>query len=95
MNRKEIWPKEQAPSKEEIERMYRMAYCVDPEFFRREDVADFGLDLRRLKEFGEVLMAKKLPVLRSGSTGSSGEVRISIDVEATDRLRTTPFQRVP
>lgn len=30
-----------------------------------------------------------------GSTGGPGEVRISIDIEATDRLRTTPFQRVP
>jgi hypothetical protein len=29
-----------------------------------------------------------------GSTGGPGEVRVSIDVKATDQLKTTPFQRV-
>lgn len=59
-----VWPGDKAPSKEEVERMYRLAYCVDPEFFRREDVIDFGLDLYRLKEFGEVRMSKNVGVLR-------------------------------
>lgn len=48
----------------EIERMYRIAYTVDPAFFRITDVVDFGLDLHRLKEFGDVLMKKDLARLR-------------------------------
>lgn len=58
------WPGEKLPSKEEVERMYRLAYCVNPDFFRKEDVVDFGLDLYRLKEFGQVRMTKTLAVLR-------------------------------
>jgi hypothetical protein len=58
------WPGEKTPTKEEVERMYRLAYCVDPDFFRREDVVDFGIDLYRLKEFGEVRMSKGLAILR-------------------------------
>lgn len=61
---KEIWPEGRAPGKEEIERMYRIAYCVDATFFRKEDVIDLGLDLYRLKEFGEARMSKGLPILR-------------------------------
>jgi hypothetical protein len=30
-----------------------------------------------------------------GSTSGPGEVRVSIDVKATDQLQTTPFRRVP
>jgi hypothetical protein len=62
------WPGEKVPTKEEIERMYWLAYCVDPDFFRREDVVDFGLDLYRLKEFGQVRMSKGLGVLRRHAT---------------------------
>jgi hypothetical protein len=61
---KNIWPGDRSPTKEEIERMYRLAYCVDPDFFRKEDVIDFGLDFYRLKEFGQVQMGKSLGVLR-------------------------------
>ncbi len=61
---KEAWPKEKPPTKEEIERLYRLAYMVDHEFFRREDVVDLGLDVRRLKEFGEVHLSKTLAVIR-------------------------------
>lgn len=60
----QAWPGDKLPSKEEVERMYRLAYCVNPDFFRKEDVVDFGLDLYRLKEFGQVRMTKTLAVLR-------------------------------
>jgi hypothetical protein len=59
----EIFPG-RLPGKAEIERMYRMAYTVDPKVFRVQDVVDFGLDLHRLKEFGDVRMKKSLAVLR-------------------------------
>lgn len=61
---KEAWPGEKPPTKEEIERLYRLSYTVDHEFFRREDVIDLGLDLRQLKEFGEARMSKSLSTLR-------------------------------
>jgi hypothetical protein len=54
--------------KAEIERMYRMAYCVDSGIYRPDDVVDFGIDLRRLKEFGEVEMKKDLSQLRRRAT---------------------------
>ncbi len=62
--KKEIWPEGKPTGKDEIERMYRLSYCVDPAFFRKEDVVDLGLDFYRLKEFGEVRMSKSLQVLR-------------------------------
>jgi len=55
-----------ALAKTEIERMYRIAYTVDPAIYRVQDVIDFGIDLRRLKEFGEVLMKKDVSKLRKG-----------------------------
>jgi len=58
------WPGEKAPSKDDIERLYRLAYCVDPDYFKKEDVVNLGLDLYRLKEFGQVVMKKSLSVLR-------------------------------
>jgi len=61
---KEAWPGTKHPSKEEVERLYRLSYTVDHEFFRREDVVDLGLDVRQLKEFGEVRFSKSLSVLR-------------------------------
>lgn len=66
---KEVWPGEKPPTKEEVERLYRLSYMVDHVFFRREDVVDLGLDLRRLKEFGEVRMSKGLSVLRKHAPG--------------------------
>lgn len=61
---KDVWPGAKPPTKEEIERLYRLSYTVDHQFFRREDVVDLGLDIHRLKEFGEVRMSKSLGVLR-------------------------------
>lgn len=55
---------EKQPERDDVERMYRVAYLMDPAFFRREDVVDFGVDLHRLKEFGEVRMGKPLTVIR-------------------------------
>lgn len=66
---KEIWPGGKSPTKEDVERLYRLSYLVDREFFKREDVADLGLDLRRLKEYGEVRMTKGLVVLRKHVQG--------------------------
>lgn len=60
----ETWPGKKMPGKTEIERMYRIAYTVDPGFYRMQDVIDFGLDLHRLKEFGDVIMKKDLAQLR-------------------------------
>lgn len=45
--------------------MYKCAYYIDRNFFRPVDVADFGIDIVRLKEFGEVVMKKPLAQLRS------------------------------
>lgn len=61
---KETWPGTKPPTKEELERLYRLAYMIDAQYFKREDVVDLGLDLHRLKEFGEVKMSKGLTVLR-------------------------------
>lgn len=60
----ETWPGSKPPTKEEIERLYRLAYTIDARYYRREDVVDLGLDLHRLKEFGDVRMSKGLPTLR-------------------------------
>jgi hypothetical protein len=64
-----IWPTNRAPGKDQITRMYRLAYMIDPGVFTREDVVDFGLDLHRLKECGEVRMSKPLPTLRKHVPG--------------------------
>lgn len=61
---KETWPGTKPLSKEEVERLYRLSYTVDHEFFKREDVVDLGLDVRQLKEFGEVRLSKSLTILR-------------------------------
>lgn len=47
-----------APSKEEAERMVKIAYYIDKKFLRPMDVVDLGIDLYRLKECGEVRMSK-------------------------------------
>lgn len=59
-----VWPENKTPDKEQIERMYKCAYYLDRSFFVPADLADFGIDLVRLKEFGEVIMRKPLPALR-------------------------------
>lgn len=59
-----VWPTNRHPDKDQIVRMYRLAYMIDPAFFTREDVVDFGLDLYRLKEFGEVRMSQPIGKLR-------------------------------
>lgn len=59
-----VWPTNVAPIKEEIERMYKCAYYLDRGFFRPVDVVDFGIDLYKLKECGEVVMKKELSKLR-------------------------------
>lgn len=61
---KETGPSEKHLSKDDVERLYRLAYTVDHEFFRREDLIELGLDLHRLKEFGEVRMSKSLAQVR-------------------------------
>lgn len=59
-----VWPTNRAPAKAEIERLYRVAYMIDPAIFSPEDAVGFGLDVRRLKEFGQVRMSKPLAQLR-------------------------------
>lgn len=63
----DLWTSKLA--KDEIERMYKMAYCVEPGIFRPDDIVDFGMDLRKLKEFGQVEMKKDLPQLRKRAKG--------------------------
>jgi hypothetical protein len=70
----EAWPGKRLPAKVEIERMYRIAYTVDPNFFKIHDVVDFGLDLHRLKEFGDVTMKKDLTQLRKYAKGLWGRM---------------------
>lgn len=60
--------------KADIERMYKMAYTIDAEIYRPDDVVDFGIDLRRLKEFGEVEMKKDLAQLRRRANGLWGRM---------------------
>ncbi len=60
----EVFTENRLLGKAEIERMYRIAYTVNPDMFSPQDVVDFGLDLHQLKEFGAVKMKKGLSVLR-------------------------------
>lgn len=59
-----IWPTNGAPVKEEVERMYKCAYYIDRNFLKSTDVVDFGIDVYRLKECGEVRMKKTLQQIR-------------------------------
>lgn len=61
----DVWPNNQTPGKDEIERMYKCAYYLDRGFLKPSDVTDFGIDISRLKEWGEVVMKKPLPILRA------------------------------
>lgn len=47
-----------APTKEEAERMVKVAYYLDKNFLRPLDFVDFGIEVYRLKECGEVRMSK-------------------------------------
>ncbi len=47
-----------APSREDAERMLKIAYYIDKKFLRPIDMVDFGIDVYRLKECGEVRMSK-------------------------------------
>jgi predicted transcriptional regulator len=60
-----LWPLKRLPQKDDIERMYKVAYYLDSKFFRKEDVVDLGLDLHKLKECGSVEMKKDLTKLRA------------------------------
>jgi hypothetical protein len=53
-----VWPSSREATKEEAERMYKVAYYIDPKFLKPADVVDYGLDLPYLKEFGEVRFKK-------------------------------------
>jgi hypothetical protein len=57
-------PDNPAADKDEIERMYKCAYYIDRSFFRPADVLDYGIDIVKLKEFGEVVMKKPLANIR-------------------------------
>jgi|FLYK01.1.fsa_nt_gi hypothetical protein len=59
-----VYPRNPSPLKPEIERMVKLAYLVDPAILRPQDIVDFGIDLHRLKEFGEVRLSKPLGHLR-------------------------------
>jgi hypothetical protein len=52
-------------TREEAERMYRLAYLVDSSIFRPIDAVNFGIDVRRLKEYGEVSMSKPVTKIRA------------------------------
>jgi hypothetical protein len=58
------WPNNQKPSREQIERLYRLAYLLDSDLLKPSDMMSFGIDVRKLKEFGEVSMSKNVGVLR-------------------------------
>jgi len=45
--------------------MYRLAYLVDSSIFRPIDAVNFGIDVRRLKEYGEVSMSKPVKKIRT------------------------------
>lgn len=64
-----VGPRNSSPQKEEIERMYKCAYYIDRGFFRPADLVDFGIDIVRLKEFGEVVMKKPVAQLRPKAPG--------------------------
>lgn len=60
----EVPPAWRALGKADIERLYQLAYVVDPSVFTPEDAVEFGLDVHRLKEFGQARMSKPLAQLR-------------------------------
>lgn len=53
----------------EAERLYWLAYLVDSSFFRPIDAVNFGIDVRKLKECGEVTMTKPIAKIRGHILG--------------------------
>lgn len=66
---KSIKEKMETPSKEDAERMVKIAYYLDRKFLRPIDMVDFGIDVYRLKECGEVRMSKSLSKIRPHVAG--------------------------
>jgi hypothetical protein len=61
---KELKPVRKPTTKDQVERMYKVAYYLDRSFFKPADILDFGLDIYRLKEFGEVKMKRAWSKIR-------------------------------
>lgn len=51
-------------TKEQVERMYKIAYYLDRSFLTPTDVVSLGLDVYRLKEFGQVRMKQSWARIR-------------------------------
>lgn len=66
---KELKAVRKPTTKDQVERMYKVAYYLDRSFFKPADLIDFGLDIYRLKEFGEVKMKKPWAKIKSLSDG--------------------------
>ena len=52
-------------TRDQAERLYRLAYLMDSSFFKPADAINFGIDVRRLKECGEVRMTKPIDRIRA------------------------------
>ena len=61
---KELKAVRKPTTKDQVLRMYKVAYYLDRSFFKPADLVDFGLDIYRLKEFGEVRMKKTWSKIR-------------------------------
>lgn len=61
---KELKAVRRPTTKDQVLRAYKVAYYLDHSFFKPADIIDFGLDIYRLKEFGEVRMKKTWPKIR-------------------------------
>jgi hypothetical protein len=61
---KELKAVRKPTTKDEVERMYKIGYYLDRSFLKPTDVVDLGLDVYRLKEFGEVRMKKTWAKIR-------------------------------
>lgn len=58
-----------APTKDEAERMVKIAYYIDKRFLRPTDMVVMGIDVYRLKECGEVRMSKSPAELKKFTMG--------------------------
>jgi hypothetical protein len=92
-----------APAKDEAERMVKVAYYLDKKFLRPTDIVDLGIDLYRLKEFGEVRMSKSPAKLRPHTAGLWGRMTESMKAmflwsyfcDKADELRNILGQLMP
>lgn len=66
---KELKAVRKPTTKDQVLRMYKVAYYLDRSFFKPADLVDFGLDIYRLKEFGEVKMKKTWVKIRPYADG--------------------------